>query len=251
MSQPNEDDDYEVSDSEGEGEGEVGEMDEDYVPSTKKTPTAKVSIATSDDEEDKSDGEGEGDGESDLESDVDSGDEDDDDDDEERDENTVFKSKAGPGAGPGTGSVFNALDDMSGDEEDDEDDDDENYLQKFDQATQQKIIADYHPELVAQNYDEIDVLARVVRDENGNIIDPLHKTVPFLTRYEKARVLGERAKQLNAGGKPFIEVEPTLIDGYLIALKELEAKKIPFIIQRPLPNGVSEYWRLRDLEQIS
>ena len=41
-----------------------------------------------------------------------------------------------------------------------------------------------------------------------------------------------------------------MIDGYLIALKELEQKKIPFIIQRPLPNGKSEYWRLRDLEQL-
>ena len=42
-----------------------------------------------------------------------------------------------------------------------------------------------------------------------------------------------------------------MIDGYLIALKELEQKKIPFIIQRPLPNGGCEYWRLTDLEIIS
>lgn len=238
MSLPNEDDDYELSDQEGEGE-----IDEEYVPTTKKTPSTKVSIVNSDDEEDKSEGE------SDLESDMESGDEDDDDEDEERDENTVFANKVGATAG--TGSVFNTLDDMSGDEEEDDEDDDENYLQKFDQATQQKIIADYHPELVAQNYDEIDVLARVVRDENGNNIDPLHKTVPFLTRYEKARVLGERAKQLNAGGKPFIEVEPTLIDGYLIALKELEAKKIPFIIKRPMPNSGCEFWRLEDLDILA
>lgn len=246
MSQPTEDDDYEVSDSEGEGEGEVGEMNEDYSPSPKKVPSAKERVS---DEEDND--EGESDVESGDEGEEDDDDEDYDDDDEEHDENTMFKSKTGPGTGTmgtGTGSVFNTLDDMSGD---DEDDDDENYLQKFDQATQQKIIADYHPELLAQNYDEIDVLARVVRDENGNIIDPLHKTVPFLTRYEKARVLGERAKQLNAGGKPFIEVEPTLIDGYLIALKELEAKKIPFIIKRPMPNSGCEFWRLEDLDILA
>jgi len=41
-----------------------------------------------------------------------------------------------------------------------------------------------------------------------------------------------------------------MIDGYLIALKELDQKKIPFIIQRPLPNGGSEYWRLCDLEML-
>ena len=41
-----------------------------------------------------------------------------------------------------------------------------------------------------------------------------------------------------------------IIDGYNIALLELEHKKIPFIIQRPLPNGGSEYWNVSDLEII-
>ena len=134
--------------------------------------------------------------------------------------------------------------------EDDEEDDDEFYLQKFDETTQQKIIADFHPELKSHNYDEIDVLSRVVRDDNGNIIDPLHKTIPFITRYEKARILGERAKQINSGAKPFVDLEPNVIDGYIIALKEFEEKKIPFIIKRPLPNGGVEYWRFEDLEVL-
>lgn len=144
------------------------------------------------------------------------------------------------------GSAFPEIED----DNDDEEDDDEFYLQKFDETTQQKIIADFHPELQSHNYDEIDVLSRVVRDENGNIIDPLHKTIPFITRYEKARILGERAKQINAGAKPFVELEPNVIDGYVIALKEFEAKKIPFIIKRPMPNGGVEYWRFEDLEVL-
>ena len=135
------------------------------------------------------------------------------------------------------------------DEEDDEEDD-EDYLQKLNENHKKKIIQDYHPELKSLNYEEIEALCTVVRDANGNIIDPLHRTIPILSRYERARVLGERADQINSGAQPFIEVEPTIIDGYLIALKELEQKKIPFIIQRPLPNGSSEYWRLRDLEQL-
>ena len=98
------------------------------------------------------------------------------------------------------------------------------------------------------NYDEVDVLSTVVRNENGQIIDPLHRTLPFITKYEKARILGERAKQLNSGAKAFVEVGPNVIDGYLIALKELELKKIPFILKRPLPNGGCEYWRIKDLE---
>ena len=100
------------------------------------------------------------------------------------------------------------------------------------------------------NYDEIDVLSKVVRDNMGTIIDPLHKTLPFLTKYEKTRVLGERATQLNAGAMAMIEVDADMIDGYVIALKEFEQKKIPFIIKRPLPNGAVEYWKLEDLEVL-
>jgi DNA-directed RNA polymerase I, II, and III subunit RPABC2 len=133
-------------------------------------------------------------------------------------------------------------------EDDEEDDDDENYLQKFGEGIQKKVIEEYHPELVAHNTEEIEAMSKVVRDANGIIVDPFHKTIPILSRYEKARILGERAKQLNAGAQAFIEVDETMIDGYLIALKELEQKKIPFIIQRPLPDGGCEYWSLRDLE---
>jgi hypothetical protein len=32
-----------------------------------------------------------------------------------------------------------------------------------------------------------------------------------------------------------------------IARLELEQKRLPFIIKRPLPNGTFEYWRLMDL----
>ena len=124
-------------------------------------------------------------------------------------------------------------------------------MQKFDENLKQNIIADYHPELQQHNYDEIEALCRVVRNEEGTNVDPLHMTIPILTKYEKTRILGERAKQLNAGAASFIELEPTMIDGYVIAMKELEQKKIPFIVKRPMPNGGCEYWRLQDLEILA
>jgi DNA-directed RNA polymerase I, II, and III subunit RPABC2 len=139
------------------------------------------------------------------------------------------------------------FDDIEDDDEEDDDEDD-NYLQKFDENLQKNIIADYHPEMISHNYSEIEVMSRVVRDENGVIIDPLHKTLPFITRYEKARILGERSKQINAGAKPFVDIPSNMIDGYLIALKEFEEKKIPFILKRPLPGGGLEYWKFKDLE---
>jgi DNA-directed RNA polymerase I, II, and III subunit RPABC2 len=134
------------------------------------------------------------------------------------------------------------------DEEEEDDDGDENYLQKMDEHVRSKVIENFHPELKTLNYEEVEALATVIRGATGVIIDPLHQTLPFLSRYEKARILGERARQINGGAKPMVEVDPTIIDGYLIALKELEEKRIPFIIQRPLPNGGSEYWRVADLE---
>jgi DNA-directed RNA polymerase I, II, and III subunit RPABC2 len=140
------------------------------------------------------------------------------------------------------------LSDTDDDYDDDDVDEDEDYLQKFDDNIRKNIIADYHPELNQISYEEIEALCVITRDETGAIIDPLHKTLPFLTKYEKARILGERAKQLNAGAKSFIVTDPSIIDGYIIALKELEEKKIPFIVKRPMPSGGCEYWKLKDLE---
>ena len=139
---------------------------------------------------------------------------------------------------------------VGGDDFSDDEDEDDDYLQKMDKKMKQNIVDAYHHELKIHNSDEIDVACTVARNEDGYIVDPLHKTLPFVTAYEKARVLGERAKQIEAGAHPFVELEENVIDSYLIALREYEAKKIPFIIQRPLPNGVSEYWKLSDLELI-
>jgi DNA-directed RNA polymerase I, II, and III subunit RPABC2 len=135
-------------------------------------------------------------------------------------------------------------------EDDDDDDDDENYLQKFDNDINKNYILDNHPECLHHNYDEITSLSRIVRDKDNIIIDPLHKTIPILTKYERARILGQRAKQIESGSKPLVKVPDNIIDGYLIAELELREKKIPFVIKRPLPDGSSEYWNVKDLEII-
>jgi DNA-directed RNA polymerase I, II, and III subunit RPABC2 len=135
------------------------------------------------------------------------------------------------------------------DDDDEEDAYGEEYLQKFDETIRDAVLENHHRDLLHHNYEEVEALTVVVRDERGIIIDPLHRTMPMLTKYEKARILGERAKQINGGAKPFVPVKEGVIDGYLIALSELEQKKIPFIIRRPVSDGF-EYWRLKDLEII-
>ena len=176
-------------------------------------------------------------------------DDDNDDDDNDDDDDDVSETDQNDPIVKNIHSNIADLENIS-DYESDNDDTDDNYLQKFEESTKHNIIADFHPEMNVHNYDEIDILSRVVRNENGIIIDPLHKTLPFITKYERARILGERSKQINAGAKVFVNVEPGVIDGYLIALMEFEQKKLPFIIKRPLPNGGSEYWKFRDLEII-
>ena len=75
------------------------------------------------------------------------------------------------------------------------------------------------------------------------------KTVPFLNKFEKARLLGVRIQQLSAGAQPKISTEgfetiPDIID------EELRQRKIPLIIKRNLPNGDSEEWKLEEFEKV-
>lgn len=128
---------------------------------------------------------------------------------------------------------------------------DEDYFQKFNTDIRRDIINEYHPESIQVNYDEVNTLCDIVKNDSGLIIDPFHKTVPILSKFEKTRVLGLRAKQINEGAKSFVEMNQSNYDGYIIACQELNEKKIPFIIRRPMPNGASEYWRLKDLEILN
>lgn len=142
--------------------------------------------------------------------------------------------------------------DGSDDDYDNSDDDslNEDSFKKLDNIEIEDYSKIYHNDIYEHNGDEVQALAKVTRDEFNNIIDDLHQTIPILTKYERARILGQRAKQLNAGAPSFITPPKDTMDGYLIAIQELEAKRIPFIIRRPLPFGGCEYWKVSDLEII-
>ena len=128
--------------------------------------------------------------------------------------------------------------------------DEDDYLQKFDTENRNTYLTTTHPECFTGNSIEVESLTKIVRNAKNFIIDNNHKTNPFLSKYERTKILGQRAKQLNMGAKPFVDVPPNIIDGYLIAQLELAQKKIPVIIRRPIPNGKSEYWKLQDLEVL-
>ncbi|CAN8073995.1 unnamed protein product [Agarophyton chilense] len=71
-------------------------------------------------------------------------------------------------------------------------------------------------------------------------------TTKFLTKYERARILGTRALQLSMGAPPMVEVMGDT-DPLVIAKRELQEKKIPITIRRFLPDGTYEDWTLQEL----
>lgn len=132
----------------------------------------------------------------------------------------------------------------------DTDDSEDDFIEKFDESIRKDHIIQNHPEILQSNFDEVSALTKVVRDENGNVIDPIHKTIPILTKFERTKILGTRAKQLNQGAEPLIPVSDSIVDGYSIAEMELKKQVIPFIVVRPIPGGKKEYWKLQDLEIV-
>jgi len=127
--------------------------------------------------------------------------------------------------------------------EEDEDDEDINKHKKINKYIDKKALIKYHPECEISNFEEIRVMSSIILKE-------AHVTIPLLTKYERARVIGMRTVQLNNGAHPLINVPDSLIDNSIIAEQELVAKKIPYIICRPFSNGQKEYWKLEDLEII-
>ncbi len=224
--------DYDDDDDDDEKEKEEKEDDDDDDDYAEKKKGDVNKIMDSDEEYDEDD-------------------DDEEDEDEEEEEKTNKKKKDKKQRKELLPTIQPILFGSDDDYDEEEEEDDEQYLQKFDISVNKNYVNEFHPECVSHNFDEIAKLSNIVRDDNGNIIDPFHKTIPFLTKYERARVLGQRAKQIETGSKPLVKVPDNIIDGYLIADLELEQKKIPFIIRRPLPNGGSEYWRLVDLQVIA
>ena len=124
-------------------------------------------------------------------------------------------------------------------------------FKKFTTNLDHNAVMDVHPREKAINYSEVKSLCSVQRDADGIINDKLHTTIPILSKFEYTRILGLRATQIENGAPLFISIDESIIDSYIIARMELEAKKLPFIIRRPLPGGKMEYWKLHDLENLN
>lgn len=77
---------------------------------------------------------------------------------------------------------------------------------------------------------------------------------PIMTIYEFDKIIGLRTQQLSSGATPFIKNignVTTNMELRQIALKELTEGRLPFIIQRELPNKKKENYRVKDLDLVA
>ena len=124
------------------------------------------------------------------------------------------------------------------------DDDDENINDEFEQEEEEED---------SEQNDDNDESERDDKDkkkENRIFKRGEGNTTPFLTKYEKARIIGARALQISKNSPILISTEELGDETDPIAIAEMELRKgkIPFIIRRYLPNGSYEDWSVKELK---
>lgn len=123
----------------------------------------------------------------------------------------------------------------------------ENYDDPDDDATAKRADAADDQDNVVHSGDgagaDIDAAQRRAKELNTvkgikskRIANDKRTTTPYMTKYEKARVLGTRALQISNNAPVLVDVEGET-DPLQIAIKELREKKIPLVVRRYLPDG--------------
>ncbi|KAI1302410.1 DNA-directed RNA polymerases I, II, and III subunit RPABC2 [Halotydeus destructor] len=108
----------------------------------------------------------------------------------------------------------------------------------FDDAVDDELPMDQDDE---GNFDIVNAAENGEKGQNAK-----KTTTPYMTKYERARILGTRALQIAMCAPVMVELEGET-DPLQIAMKELKARKIPIIIRRYLPDGSYEDWSIDEL----
>ncbi|XP_063698796.1 DNA-directed RNA polymerases I, II, and III subunit RPABC2-like [Culicoides brevitarsis] len=119
---------------------------------------------------------------------------------------------------------------------------------------------EYDANDAGEDYDEMeDGDSQDEPEEEGDQIEVLYQgqgegavpknkriSTPYMTKYERARILGTRALQISMCAPIMVELEGET-DPLQIAMKELKQRKIPLIIRRYLPDRSYEDWSIDEL----
>ena len=90
----------------------------------------------------------------------------------------------------------------------------------------------------------VEILDTAPQQGGGAVAD--RTTTPYMTKYERARILGTRALQISMNAPVLVQLDGET-DPLEIAGKELREKRIPFTIRRYLPDGSYEDWGVDEL----
>ncbi|XP_055844512.1 DNA-directed RNA polymerases I, II, and III subunit RPABC2 [Episyrphus balteatus] len=95
--------------------------------------------------------------------------------------------------------------------------------------------------------EEVDNIEIIAQGQGGGGVPKSKRiTTKYMTKYERARVLGTRALQIAMCAPIMVELDGET-DPLQIAMKELKQKKIPIIIRRYLPDHSYEDWSIDEL----
>lgn len=124
--------------------------------------------------------------------------------------------------------------------------DEDNVLDDFDQDPDEGAEVDRDgDEDMAET--QLDESGRVeIREGSTRPPDQPRTTTRYMTKYERARVLGTRALQISMNAPVLVETNGET-DPLEIASMELREQKIPFIVRRYLPDGSFEDWSVKEL----
>ncbi len=111
-------------------------------------------------------------------------------------------------------------------------------------------LTEVHKEISGKGEAPIELKLPSYKSIVGKISKVPKKTIPVLTNFERARIIGLRMQQLSMGSKPCVDTRG-LRSIEEIAYAELNQRKIPYIIKRPLPNGTAEYWKIEEFLTVS
>lgn len=115
------------------------------------------------------------------------------------------------------------------------------FVKTNEEFTGQPVSMDLHPEV-----------RPVFRKDIAESLPKPRITRPYYTKYEYTSLLATRAQQLAEGAKPLVALEglktsdPMFV--WNVARREIEQRKLPFVIRRQLPDNTSEFWSTNELE---